>query len=200
MHERSGPRSDIVLRPTRAADGPALLQLRLRALKEHPTAFGSSYEETLRHTVDEWTARADRGSGAGDEAIFVADAGGEPVGMTGIRRGTSLKGSHAADVWGVYVRPEWRGHGLARRLVDACADWARDRGVHIVRLTVVTDNAGAARCYQRAGFEVHGVEPGSLYVDGAYYDELLMHRWLVPRAPGRERGVTSGSPIRSAGR
>ena len=57
--------------------------------------------------------------------------------------------------------------------------YARELGLRLVRLGVVTTNASAIRLYQRCGFTVYGVEPEVLYVNGIYYDELLMARRIV---------------------
>lgn len=164
------------VRTTRAADGQALRELRLEAISENPTAFGSSIEDT--HEKD-WTAQAERGAGGENEAVFVAEADGRLIGMTGIFAGTRVKDRHAASIWGVYVRPAWRGHRIADRLIGAAVDWARQKQLAIVRLTVVSDNAPAIACYTRCGFRVTGVDAAALAWEGRFYDELLMSMKLV---------------------
>mgnify|MGYP001064013631 CR=1 FL=1 len=78
----------------------------------------------------------------------------------------------------MYTAPEWRGTGVADALLEACASYARGLGVRVLRLGVATHNPSAIQLYLRCGYTVYGIEPESLYVDGVYYDELLMAKRL----------------------
>ena len=78
----------------------------------------------------------------------------------------------------MYVRESARGQGLADAIVSRLLEHARDRGVEIVQLTVMADNARARRFYERCGFTTYGVEPRAVKArDGErslYLDEALM--------------------------
>ena len=119
-------------------------------------------------------------SGAGDDRgiTYVAEANGALVGMTGIFRHEGAKMRHSAMLWGVYVRPGWRGMGIIDSLIEACIAWARAHAVRQAKLGVVTTNAAAIRSYVRCGFSVYGMEPEVIHHNGVYYDELLMVRVL----------------------
>lgn len=56
----------------------------------------------------------------------------------------------------MWVAPQARGLRGASLLCDACAGWARERGLHELRLDVVEQNHTARRAYEAAGFEVRG--------------------------------------------
>lgn len=120
-------------------------------------------------------------SGAGDEQgiTYVAETADELIGMTALVRHDLPKTRHAGSIFGVYTRPDWRGTGVADALLEACVAYARQLGMRLVQLGVVTTNAGARRLYLRCGFTVYGVEPESIQHDGVYYDELLMARRIV---------------------
>ncbi len=77
-------------------------------------------------------------------------------------------------IWGVYVKPEWRGRHISESLVRSCLEWAREKGLAIVKLAVVTTNQPAIQCYERCGFTIYGTEPKAINYDGKYYDEYLM--------------------------
>lgn len=102
------------------------------------------------------------------------------IGITGIYKGETPKTKHSAYIWGVYIRPEWRGMHIAEELISACMDWAGERKVEIVKLGVVTTNASAIRCYERCGFTVYGTEPRGIFYEEKYYDENLMFKTLNP--------------------
>jgi RimJ/RimL family protein N-acetyltransferase len=159
-----------------ASRGPVGIRPIQEALREHPAMFGGSYAEAEAMPLEEWQGRVQAGLGGARGIIFVAEGGEALVGMTGLIRPESTRLRHAGTLWGVYVRREWRGAGIADALVEACAGWARAAGLRLIRLSVVTENVAAARLYARCGFQVYGVEPEALAHDGAFYDELLMAR------------------------
>lgn len=53
----------------------------------------------------------------------------------------------------MYVRPEYRGRGINKLVMDDLLDWARTQGHSEVRLTVYSENTGAIRAYEKVGFE-----------------------------------------------
>jgi len=58
----------------------------------------------------------------------------------------------AAGVYGMWVAPEARGHGLGRRLLDAVEGWAREAGYDRIELGVTTTNGAATRLYAGSGY------------------------------------------------
>lgn len=163
----------IVIREAIMGDVVQFRELRLFALQECPTSFSADYQVNHDHPMSFWEGRLNF-----DEhgVIFFVEHDSKLVGMTGIRKGESPKTRHAAYIWGVYVRPEWRGLHIAEELIDTCIEWGRARGVEIVKLGVVTTNASAIRCYERCGFTTYGTEPRGIFYEGKYFDEYLMSR------------------------
>lgn len=98
--------------------------------------------------------------------------------MTGIRRDELPKTKHNGHVWGVYVRPAWRGLRIAEALIEACISWSKRNSICIVKLGVLKESGPAVRCYERCGFTIYGTEPRGIYFEGKYYDGLLMFRLL----------------------
>lgn len=52
----------------------------------------------------------------------------------------------------MYVRPEYRGRGINKLVMDTLTAWGRERGLTEVRLQVYSENSGAIRAYEKAGF------------------------------------------------
>ena len=138
----------MTLRRLRAGEVEPLRELRLRALREDPGAFAETYEEAEARPLEDWA------SWAGDESrvIVVAIDGQRWVGMVACR----LLGTTSSWLTALWVEPKARGAGLGLRLIDAAADWARERGRTAVELSVTTNNAAAAAVYARAGFAATG--------------------------------------------
>ena len=58
----------------------------------------------------------------------------------------------------MWLDPAARGQGLARPLVAAAVDWARDRRARTVTLRVASDNAAARGVYESLGFTAKSLE------------------------------------------
>jgi RimJ/RimL family protein N-acetyltransferase len=165
-------RGTIIIRQSNPADAANFRELRLGALLDSPTSFSMDYDRASQQSIKYWEdtlAMNDQ-----ESAIFFAEHEGQLIGMTGIARGRSPKTRHGADIWGVYVMPQWRGLHIAEELLASCKNWAKAREVVILRLAVVATNQSAIRCYERCGFVTYGTEPRALCYEGTYYDEYLM--------------------------
>lgn len=138
------------VRRLRADEWKAFKELRLRALLDAPTAFGSTYEEQSRLGDDYWQGRARQGAEAGDSVLFVAERKGALRGMAwGVIDGEAAGIAH---LYGMFVDPGLRGREVGRALVDAVCGWAQARGLRAVVLDVTDVNAPAIRLYERCGF------------------------------------------------
>jgi RimJ/RimL family protein N-acetyltransferase len=162
----------ITIRNSHPGDIDSFRDLRLESLKNHPDAFGQAYEDASVKGREYWESslKVD----ANERALFFAVQDASLIGMTGIYRNQSAKTKHAASIWGVYVRPEWRGKRISEALVHACLDWAKIHDILIVKLAVVTGNLPALRSYERCGFSIYGTEPKAIQHGGRFYDEHLM--------------------------
>lgn len=166
------PRATIIIRQSDPADALTFRELRLGALLDSPTSFSMDYEKASGQPLKYWEdmLRMDDQ----ESAIFLAGYEGQLIGMTGVARGRSPKVRHAVDVWGVYVKPEWRGLHIAEELIRSCLTWAIERNVVIARLGVSTINTPAVRCYERCGFSIYATESRALFHEGTYYDFYMM--------------------------
>jgi len=171
----SGANSDeIIVRPIRMEDLDAFRAIRLEAVRDYPLAFTADLAETQGRPAEWWIDLIVRNGGDGTQVIMLADVGGELVGMTGLFTPTQPKLAHAGTIWGVYVRPAFRGRGVGERLLRACLDWAGGKNLVTAKLSVVAGNDVARRCYERVGFTTYGVEPLAVQWENQLYDELLM--------------------------
>jgi ribosomal protein S18 acetylase RimI-like enzyme len=159
-----------------SADAAAFRELRLRALKGHADAFTSSFEEDVKKPL---SATEQRIAGQDGNVFWGAFVDGRLQGIVGLVREARAKSRHKADVVAMYVAPEFRRRGMARALLQAVIDYARNEArVEQLVLTVTRSNQAAAKLYKAAGFVTFGLEPHAIKVAGEYFDKEHMILFL----------------------
>ncbi len=155
-------------------DAATFRELRVRALREHPEAFGRTPEEV--DSVEVLAARFQRAAGSDLDFTLGAFDGDALVAVAGCHREPLAKHRHVAYVWGVYVIPERRGTGLGRAIFQAVVERASTwPDLEQLWLDVTTTNENARALYASCGFRSIGVKARSLRVGAhLYYDEELM--------------------------
>jgi RimJ/RimL family protein N-acetyltransferase len=187
---------DIHIRQLTPADTALYRGIRLAGLKHNPEAFGSTFEAEFIKPLAWFFERLS------NSQVFGAFRGAEILGVAGFAIRAGEKEAHKGLLWGMYVRPNARGAGIARRLVEAVIACARLR-VELIQLSVVVGNEQARRLYAGLGFVEYGLERNSLKHNGRYYDEILMAKELTAdsvhepvRSPGNGAGLCSdGSSV-----
>lgn len=169
----------MIIRRLSPADAPAFRRLRLQALRESPTAFGSSYGEEARRPLAAFQKRLERRA---DNWVFGSLQGEQLLGVVRLVREPGRKERHKATIYGLYVAPSARRRGIARRLLTrAIATAGRLEGLRQIRIGVVTANAAATGLYVKAGFVEYGREADALLVAGRFHAESLMVKKLRRR-------------------
>ena len=143
-----------IIRRIRPDEALRLRALRLRALADTPSAFGSTLGREEAYGDDVWHERALRGAAGQDRVTYVAEDGDRWVGMV-----TGLVDDPAEprlEVVGMFVEPIARGRGVGAALLEAVGCWARERGAPRLRLWVTSTNGAALRLYRRCGFRPTG--------------------------------------------
>ena len=95
-------------------------------------------------------------------AFFVVRVGGTPAGCGGIQ----LFGADYGELKRMYLRPQFRGRGLAAQLLERLAAYAQAHGVSTLRLETGIYQSAAIALYERAGFR--RVEPFGAYQPGPH--------------------------------
>ncbi len=107
-----------------------------------------------------YPARADeierryRGLDRGEnEAVLVAEAGGEVVGWVHLRAIFDLLEEPVMEIRGLVVDARCRGGGIGRMLVDAIEEWGLGMGIETARVSSNVTRERAHRFYERLGYE-----------------------------------------------
>jgi GNAT superfamily N-acetyltransferase len=95
-------------------------------------------------------------------AFFLIRLDGSPAGCGGLQ----LLGTEYGEIKRMYVRPPFRGLGLAKLMLNHLADYARSQGVGVLRLETGIHQHAAINLYERMGFR-------SIPPFGAYQEDPL---------------------------
>lgn len=139
----------VLMREITADDWELMRDVRLAALAEAPSAFGSTYAREADFTEEQWRGRISERSVTFFAHEETADA--TPAGLAGV-----YVEDGAAELVSMWVRPSARGLGVGEALVEAAAAWAKTRDFGTLFLWVTESNAPAVRLYERLGFTPTG--------------------------------------------
>jgi ribosomal protein S18 acetylase RimI-like enzyme len=122
---------------------------------------------------------------------FVYVDAGRVVGNATVRRAPAYGRGHI--IVNVAVLPEYRGHGIARQLMEACIARAREDGSSWVALEVRVDNTPARHLYQSLGFRQTGAVAQLLRAANAPLPEtdVQVSAWIRKPRAGEEAAVLS---------
>jgi ribosomal protein S18 acetylase RimI-like enzyme len=121
-----------------------LAVLRIAAIRDSPGAFLLAAGEEHRGEA-EWRAQFE------SRGWWVAYAAGEPVGVV-----SSVLDEGHRYIEAMWVKPAYRGHGIATEFIRTLERVARGEGRDGLRLYVLQDNPKTERFYTRLGFEKTG--------------------------------------------
>ena len=99
--------------------------------------------------------------------------------------GRRLAAPGEADLWAIYVRPEWQGRGIGRRLVERAALALPGCRLHVA---LAARNLAAAGFYVALGFRAEGRG----YAAALQGTEVEMRSMV--RDPSPDTGPTAGGP------
>ena len=108
---------------------------------------------------------------AQEVAFFLVRDNKTPAGCGGIQ----LFGTDYGELKRMYVRPQFRGLGFAKLLLNHLAGYARSRGVRLLRLETGIHQHAAIGLYERAGF--HSIRPFGDYKDdplSRFYEKRIV--------------------------
>ena len=154
-------------------DWQQLRDLRIRATKEVPLAFGRTTKEEAEKTEEEWREQLK------DSYYYGAKEEGALIGMLRVAHEKDEMRAHIAQIYGVYVAPEARGKKIGRSLMDiALKELTQNQHILKVRLSVAETQKEALNLYSAYGFKQVGIFQKEGKFDGRYIDIIQMEKFL----------------------
>jgi ribosomal protein S18 acetylase RimI-like enzyme len=123
--------------------------VRLRALRDTPSAFGSTHAKESQLADAEWAKRAGNINGESSVGFLAMDSGTACGIAACFLDQIDATQAHLVSMW---TAPTHRQQGVGRLLINEILVWARQRKVRTLRLMVVCNNEPAIRFYERLAF------------------------------------------------
>ena len=123
-----------------------------------------------------------------DHIQLLAKADGEIIGTASLNRKKNRM-SHRAE-FGISVKKEWWGCGVASTLTEQILAFARKTGMEQINLEVRSDNKRAIALYKKFGFHKLCTFPGFFKINGELVDFDFMNLDLCPTVQDEETAET----------
>lgn len=147
-------------------------------------AVGFPFLPVSIEQVSEATDRLAVDVDAGAVIVFVAEADKKVVGWVSLRLNRSELTQHWGSVERLQSRPEFRGQGVGKRLMETLVDHSRSSGLEQLRL-VLRGGKNLEAFYSRLGWVEIGRHPAALRLSTSDKDEVSMLLTISDR-PGDE--------------
>ncbi len=163
-----------VIRKLNSEDVVAYKELRALAFSESSSAFSESHEDEKDHGHEFFNQFIGHEEEHFTIGCFVNDV---LAGFATFKRDKRSKARHKSFIHTMYVAPEYRGRGLAQKiLLEVLARAKTFSGLEQIHLWVLNPHDSVAKkLYQKAGFVTQGaVVKKDLIIDGNYVDAEYM--------------------------
>lgn len=135
-----------MIRDATPADADAIAAIYNDAVL-NTTAIWNEIAVDAANRVDWMAARTAAGF-----PVLVAEVGGQVVGYSAYGAWRAFDGFRATVEHSVYVAPDARGRGLARELMTALIDRAREQGIHVMVAAIEAGNTASIALHRGLGF------------------------------------------------
>ena len=109
-----------------------------------------------------------------NNTMVLATIENEIVGIGTISSNQKKKGKHVG-ILGIVIKKEHCDLGLGKVMMDYLIDWCKSNNITTkISLSVRKDNARGIALYKKCGFETEGILKNETYIDGEFFDIVVM--------------------------
>ncbi|WP_242217872.1 GNAT family N-acetyltransferase [Bacillus cereus group sp. BfR-BA-01380] len=106
--------------------------------------------------------------------ILLATMDDEIISIASITSSQKMRTKHVGTL-GIVIAEEHCGFGLGKELMEELIEWARRNGAtKKIHLVTREDNDRAIELYKKVGFKEEGLLEQDTYINGVYYNTLIM--------------------------
>ncbi len=169
--------ADISIRFARPDDAEAVCTIYNQGIEDRIATL----ETDLRSPTERRRWLAMRGP---RHPVIVGEHEGQVVGWGSLNPFSPRPAYEAVADFSLYVRRDWRGRGVGRKLLERLMALARELGYHKMVLAALPFNAAGLALYQRLGFTTVGTYREQGRLDGRWVDVLIMEKLLEDEQAG----------------
>ena len=165
----------MLIRIIQLDDAKQLLNLRKKLDQETQFMLFEPGERTT--TVEEQREQIQRLLLQENSTIFVVEHNGQLVGYLEAVGGQLRRIRHSVHIV-IGILQDFTGQGIGGQLFAALEEWAHQKSITRLELTVMTHNQAGLALYKKRGFTIEGTKKHSLLINGQYVDEYYMAKLL----------------------
>jgi RimJ/RimL family protein N-acetyltransferase len=147
----------ITIRRIRKEECDVYKEIRLRALKEAPYAFLTTYNSAMQRSDDMWRQQVFEAATGANQAIFIVFSEENiPIGLAALyRSSTERKSGEMAQVW---IAPEYRKREIGTELLGQVIHWGKENEITELEARIMEGNEQAIAFYKKNNFTETGIE------------------------------------------
>lgn len=147
-------------------------EIRLQMLSEEPQAYSQTLEELSSRNDEDWKEKTISDT----MAVITIRVDEKLAGMNGL----FYENRETVAIWGMFVRKEFRGMGLGKKLMEEIEKEIReDKVVKKIHVSVTDSQIPAWELYKKLGFKEIERIKGKIKFNGDSYDEILMEKKIL---------------------
>lgn len=148
-------------------------KIRAECLQKFPDNFGSTFKEESR--LKELKFEVFLKEENADNFMFGAFDGESLSGICGFSRESRLKTKHRGEIVQMYVKPQYTGKNIGFDLLQKTIEAAFENAeAEQIILSVVADNKGANKLYEKLGFVEYGLLENYFKQGETYWHQQFM--------------------------
>lgn len=157
-----------------STDSSQIKDLMLLALESDPTAFSVSASEYSTKSKGWWSDYLGPFVYQNNQKMLLAYVDEELVGFVGIVFDTRERKKHVATIVWFYVKEDYRGFGIGKRLMEEIFRVAQDSKIKKLSLMVCENQQAAIQIYTKYGFSQAGVLKDEIKIGSEFYDVFIL--------------------------
>lgn len=164
--------AEMILRSVNIDDWQEFRDLRLKALKEEPKAYGISVEDERENSDEEWKCMCLDAFHGNGKWFFVAEHEGKLIGMLGATELLGRYMRHQVEICSAFIEPPFRGQGIFTDLYNSLKRKLQEVP-HLEQMIVwvtLHETQISQPIFEKFGFQLAGTLSKTVKYEGKYYD------------------------------
>ncbi len=156
-----------------------LKEIKLEAFDKEPYAFNASKEDAIFWPDSYWFNMSEQYRLQQSKFARFAEINNQIVGIVTAEIMLLPKNRHTAEIYDVYVKKEYRGQGISKKLIGNIIEAVlQNSEVTKLRLAVIETQKSAIKIYKELGFEQVGTFKKDIKVNDEYFDKIWMEKFI----------------------